>query len=318
MSSNQFPVQPLPEQFTRTIHGLYGDQGVDWLDRLPILIATFERRWSITVLPPFQNLSYNYLAPALSPGGCRELVLKLGVPNPELQTEIEALACFQGRGCVQLLAADREQGALLLDRLQPGMPLSALDDDQQATSIAAGVMRRLWRPLWPDHPFPSVANWAAGLGRLRKHFDGATGPLPEDLVSRAECLFNELLDSMAEPVLLHGDLHHDNILAVDNQPWRDAGRRVWLAIDPKGLAGEPAYEVGALLRNPWPKLLSMPQPDRILARRVDQLSAELGFERERIVGWGLAQAVLSAWWCIEDNVPCWEYAIACAELLAAL
>jgi streptomycin 6-kinase len=311
-------MHPLPERFVRTIHGLYGDRGAEWLDRLPALIATFEQRWSITTLPPFENLSYNYLAPARSPGGERELVLKLGVPNPELETEIHALAAFQGRGSVQLLAGDHEEGALLLDRLRPGTPLSTMTDDRQATSVAAGVMRRLWRPLWPDHPFPSVARWAAGLDRLRQRFDGATGPLPEGLVSRAEGLFNDLLDSMAEPVLLHGDLHHDNILAVDNQPWRNEGCRAWLAIDPKGIAGEPAYEVGALLRNPWPQLLSMPQPGQILARRVDQLSAELGFDRERLVGWGLAQAVLSAWWCIEDNVPGWEYAIGCAELLAAL
>jgi streptomycin 6-kinase len=314
----QLAALALPEHFVRTIQGLHGDRGVEWLGGLPALIDTIERRWSITALPPFENLSYNYLAPALRADDGRELVLKLGVPNRELLTEIEALTCFQGRGCVQLLAVDREQGALLLDRLQPGTPLSVLDDDPQATSIAAGVMRRLWCPLGPEHPFPSVANWAAGLGRLRKRFGGCSGPLPEALVSRAECLFCELLDSTAEPVLLHGDLHHENILAVDDQASRDTGRRVWLAIDPKGLAGEPAYEVGALLRNPWPKLLSMPQPDRILACRVDQLSAELGFDRERIVGWGLAQAVLSAWWCIEDNVPCWEYAIACAELLAAL
>ena len=311
-------MHPLPNRFVRTIQGLYGDRGAEWLDHLPELIATFERRWSITALPPFENLSYNYLAPALSPGGERELVLKLGVPNHELHSEIHALAAFQGRGSVQLLAQDQQQGALLLERLRPGTPLAALTDDEQATSIAAGVMRGLWRPLWPDHPFPSVARWAAGLGRLRQRFDGASGPLPEELVSRAEGLFDELLASMAEPVLLHGDLHHENILAVDNQPWRNEGRRAWLAIDPKGITGEPAYEVGALLRNPWPQLLSMPRPDRILARRVDQLSAELGFDRQRIVGWALAQAVLSAWWCIEDNVSDWDYPIGCAELLAAL
>jgi streptomycin 6-kinase len=238
-------------------------------------------------------------------------VLKLGVPNPELLTEIEALRIYDGRGCVQLLAADREQGALLLERLEPGMPLrGADDDDERATAIAAGVMRRLWRPLPPEHPFPSVARWAAGLGRLRKRFEGATGPLPCALVERAEDLFRALIASMAEPVLLHGDLHHDNILAAEREPW--------LAIDPKGVVGEPAYEVGALLRNPFPEILSMPQPGRILARRVDQLAGELGFDRDRILGWALAQAVLAAWWCLEDRVPGWEGFIECAELLVEL
>jgi streptomycin 6-kinase len=188
--------------------------------------------------------------------------------------------------------------------------LVTIEDDEQATAIAAGVMRRLWRPLPEGHPFRSVADWAAGFDRLRRRFAGGSGPLPPPLVERAESLFAELLASMAGPVLLHGDLHHFNILA--------AGREPWLAIDPKGIAGEPAYEVGALLRNPWPELLARPRPDRILARRVDQLAEELGFDRQRIVGWGLAQAVLSAWWCLEDGAGDWAYAIGCARLLAGL
>src|SRR5438128_12681264 len=94
------------------------------------------------------------------------------------------------------------------------------------------------------------------------------------LLEEAETLYAELSASMAEPVLLHGDLHHDNILSATRQPW--------LAIDPKGLIGEPAYEVGAWLRNPLPQLLHMPQPGRILARRVDQFAEELGLERTRV------------------------------------
>lgn len=299
----------LVSAFGRTMVSLYGDEGVEWLDRLPDLIAEHERRWSIAVGPPLDGLSYNYVAPAVGVDG-RVLILKLGVPNPELLTEIEALRIYDGRGCVQLLAADREQGALLLERLEPGTALRACTDDERATAIAAGVMRRLWRPVAPEHPFPTVARWAAGLGRLRKRFDGATGPLPSALVERAEDLFRELIASMAEPVLLHGDLHYDNILAAEREPW--------LAIDPKGVVGEPAYETGALLRNPFPEILALSQPGKHLARRVDQLAEELGFDRGRILGWALAQAVLSAWWCIEDNVPCWEGAIACAELLAEL
>ncbi|HUS16612.1 MAG TPA: aminoglycoside phosphotransferase family protein, partial [Chloroflexia bacterium] len=85
---------------------------------------------------------------------------------------------------------------------------------------------------------------------------------------------------------------------------------------PQGVAGEPAYEVGALLRNPWPGLLAMPDAARVTARRVDQLAEELGFDRARIRGWGLAQAVLSAVWSLEDEGHGWEYGIACAELLA--
>jgi streptomycin 6-kinase len=302
-------VNAVPENLARTIVNLYGAKGAEWLSRLPALIGECERRWSVTVLAPLPGLSFNYIAPAVRADGT-ELILKLGVPNPELLTEIEALRLFGGRGCVQLLDAEPDRGALLLERLTPGTPLSALADDEQATSVAAKVMRRLWRPVPPQHPFPTVARWAAGLGRLRQHYGGTTGPLPRALVERAESLFGELVASMAEPVLLHGDLHHENILSAKRQPW--------LAIDPKGIVGEPAYEVGALLRNPWPYLLDMPQPGRILARRVDQLAEELGFDRARIVGWGIAQAVLSAWWCLEDHYMGWEFSIGCAELLAEL
>ena len=103
-------------------------------------------------------------------------------------------------------------------------------------------MRELWRPLPPDSQFPTASQWAAGLSDLRKTFEGGTGPFPARLVEQAESLFRELLGSAEPSVLLHGDLHHFNILAGQRRPW--------LAIDPKGMAGEPAYEVGALLRNP--------------------------------------------------------------------
>jgi streptomycin 6-kinase len=94
-------------------------------------------------------------------------------------------------------------------------------------------------------------------------------------------------------VLLHGNLHHDNILCAEREPW--------LAIDPKGLIGELAYETGALLRNLWPAILAEPDPARLIARRIDQLAEEVAFERARVRDWGMAQAVLSAWWFIEDG-----------------
>jgi streptomycin 6-kinase len=175
-------------------------------------------------------------------------------------------------------------------------------------------MRQIWQGPGggapPEHPFPSIADWAAGMQKMRDYFGGSTGPLPRALVEEAESLFADLLASQAAPVLLHGDLHHDNILSATRAPW--------LAIDPKGVIGEPAYEVGALLRNWQPTLFAMPDPARATARRVDQLAEALGIDRARIRGWGVAQAVLSAWWSIEDSGYGWEDTVACAELLAAV
>jgi streptomycin 6-kinase len=298
----------IPGSLAGHIVDLFGDDGRVWLEHLPATIAGCEQIWSLTVLPPFDNLSYNYVAPAVRADGLNA-ILKIGVPNPELSTEIEALLRFDGRGSVRLLAVDRERGALLLERLKPGRPLADLADDEQATHIAAQVMRELWHPVPPGHSFPTVARWAAGLDRMRLHFDGGTGPLPRPLVEKAERLFADLLASMQQPVLLHGDLHHWNILSAERRPW--------LAIDPKGVVGEPAYEVGALLRNLSPRLLELPQPSRIVARRLDILAEDLGFDRERLLSWGLAQAILSAWWSIEDHGQGWEWAVYCAELLSA-
>ena len=253
---------------------------------------------------PFENLSYNYIAPAVRANG-EQAILKICIPNVELTTEIEALRSYDGRGCVKLLAANHKLGAMLLERIKPGTQLLCVSDDDAATRIAAQVMLQLWRPVPDDHPFPTVARWAQGFERMRQHYAGGTGPLPPDLVEQAEALFTELLGSMETAVLLHGDLHHENILHAERQPW--------LAIDPKGVLGEPAYEVGALLRNIKPQLLKNTPAHQILTRRVDILAEELGFERECMLAWGLAQAVLSACWCLEENLDCCEWAIYSAE-----
>jgi streptomycin 6-kinase len=139
---------------------------------------------------------------------------------------------------------------------------------------------------------PTVARWGLGFERHRQRF-GGSGPIPGELFERAAALYQQLEASMAAPVLLHGDLHHGNILAATREPW--------LAIDPKGLVGEPAYETGALLRNPRERLRTLPDMKPLLARRIALLADALDLDRERIRGWGIAQVVLSAIWSLEDS-----------------
>jgi streptomycin 6-kinase len=198
---------------------------------------------------------------------------------------------------------------MLLERLQPGGPPAEVGDDEEATLAAAGVMKKLWRPAPPDHGFPTVSDWARGFGRLRRRYGGGTGPMPGKLVSVAEALFAELLASEGGPLLLHGDLHQENILS--------AGREPWLAIDPKGVVGEAAYDTAALLHNPV-VALDAPDPRRLLERRLDVLSGELGLDRARVRAWGLAQAVLAAYWGLEDGGRVWEEALDFARLLAQI
>jgi streptomycin 6-kinase len=206
-------------------------------------MAECESRWHIRIAGEPFELSYNFVAPALTAQD-REVVVKIGVPNPELRNEIGTLRLYGGGAAVQLLDADDQKGLLLLERLRPGGMLACVEDDERATLIAAQTMRELWPPLPAEPPFPTAADWASGLRHLRQRFGGGTGPFNSRLVQTAESLFKELLVSGDSPVLVHGDLHHFNILS--------ATRRPWVAIDPKGLAADRTYEVGALLRNPTP------------------------------------------------------------------
>ena len=294
----------LPDSLIGNITGVFGAKGTAWLERLPAHLEGLERFWRIRIEAPFPMLSFNYVAPAAMEGGS-PVVLKTGVPCAELSREIEALRLYAGRGSVRLLRSSESLGAMLLERLEPGTMLSTLEDDEAATRIAAQCMEDLWVPLPAGHAVPPVKGWADGLRLLRERFDGGTGPLPAAAVEQAEGLFADLFASATEAVLLHGDLHHYNIL-------RDGD--TWKVIDPKGMAGEPAYECGAWLRNPSDLLTRENVPD-ILDRRIAIFSEILGFERERIRSWAYAQAVLCAWWALEDNGDGWEDSLTIAGYL---
>ena len=296
----------IPETFARTQLALRGEAGRAWLNRLPALTEEMEGRWALRTGNPLPDLSYNWVVPAERDDGTAA-VLKLSFPgDKEFKTEAAALAAFGGRGVCRLLELDPDRGAMLLERLRPGTPLTAVADDGEATAIAAGVIKNLRRPAPPEHSFPTVAGWSRGFGRLRRRFDGGTGPMPEVLVEKAEDLFADLLASEGAPCLLHGDLHQENILA--------SGRGPWLAIDPKGVVGEAAYETAALLHNPA-EALAVPDPKRLVGRRLDVLSSELGLDRARIRAWGFAQAVLAAYWSFEDGGRVWDAPLAFARLL---
>ena len=296
---------PIPENFARTYREMLGEAGDRWLADLPGKIKELERRWDIQVLAHFE-LSYNYVARAVRSDG-EAVVLKLGYPNRELTSEIAALRHLDGRGIVRLFEASAEEGALLIERLEPGLPLVDLSDDAEATRIAAQVMRSLWTPAptGPKHELIPIESWYEGFNRLRKTFHGGTGLFPAHLVDRAEQLYLELTQSSGGPMLLHGDLHHWNILSAQRAPW--------LALDPKGIIGEAEYEVGAFLRNPKPDLVGVETLLKALPRRLAIFQEMLGFDPQRLLAWSLYQAVLSAWWTYEDHHHLAEPMIAFAE-----
>lgn len=312
----------LPPEFISNVQNTFREDGFAFLNALPNLIAEASARWGLRDVQPAPTLSYNFVAFAASTapsifGGSieNEVVLKMGVPNDEMRSEIAALRLFNGEGACRLIDYDEERCWMLLERLRPGVMLATMKDDEEAIHIAAEVMKRIWRN--PDtfahdqkkDKFIKLTDWfQGGFERMRKRFNGGTGPLNEKFVERAESSVKDFFAENHSPVLMHGDFHHYNILSSE---------RGWLVIDPKGVIGPAGYEVGPLMMNPWGSISDGSRFKVQIKRRVDILHEHLGFERERILEWSLAHSVLSAWWGIEDNTG-WEYSMQFAELIASL
>jgi streptomycin 6-kinase len=219
------------------------------------------------------------------------VVLKIPKPDGDEANASSTLRHFGGHGAVRLLECDA-CGAMLLERAIPGRPLSELvvaGADDEATAILCDVMAALHRPEAPSTDFPHIEDWGAELLRYRASGDETIAPA---IVERAIEIFADLASTQGTLRLLHGDLHHANVL-YDRQ-------RGWLAIDPKGVVGEPIYEIGAALRNPTSDTAMFAVP-AIIERRIGMISARLGFDPVRALAWTFAQGVLSAAWRIEDG-----------------
>jgi len=230
-----------------------------WRQRAPALAQECAELWSLRLGELYE---YSYVSIALRaelPNGT-PAVLKVGWPHPEAEHEAAALAHYDGRGAVRLLAHDPPRNALLLERCEPGTSLLELPDEEEAFRIAAGVLQRLWRPPSADHPFDLLAELATRWAELPG--------LDADMV-------RELVASQGELVVCHQDFHRGNVLRAEREPW--------LAIDPKPVVGEREFDTAALMRDGPGDLI----------RRLDVLSAELGLDRERMRLWAIVHAV--AW-----------------------
>jgi streptomycin 6-kinase len=266
--------------------------GRAWVERLPEHVGAIAERWSLVLEPHFENLSFNYVAPVRRPDGSLA-VLKLALPSdPETRSEIAALRHFAGRGASQLLASDVARGALLIERLLPGAPVSRLGDDAAEVRASAAVMRQLFAPSPPDHGLPTIERWietargAVAPWSLRHGWIAAGLELAGDLV-RAPA---------SDAVVLHGDLHHDNLLSCAE------GFR---AIDPKGVIGEAAWEVGPYLYNHLPDDAGESRWRRCIARRADQFAEELALDRQRVRACAAGYAALSTAWDAAEPDAAW-------------
>lgn len=277
----------LPSGLRSNVVQTWGNRGRDWLAGLPEVVQSVSELWGLELTRTTYDLTFHWVAPATAADGA-PAVLKLGVPGEEhLARETAALRAYGGVGAARLLADSPRHGALLIERLRPGHNAAAMvpDADEDGTSAVTAVLRALHGAAPDGVALPEVA-------ALREDFEELLtqpelpGP-PRALVERALGLLDELCADATRRCVVHGDLHHDNVLA--------ASRTAWLAIDPHGHLGDPGYDVGAMLFNPRID----ERDDRLLAlveARVEQLADELAMAPERVVAWGFVKAVLSETW----------------------
>jgi len=269
--------------FHSNIISIYGEQGKAWLNELPELVTAISSRLDLRDLKEVSNLTYNYV---LSGFQCdNPIILKLGLDNAGLKREALALKCFSGCGAVTVLSED--DGILLLERAVPGTSLKNYFPNQEHESIeiVCGVIKKLHQANIPTtHNFPHIKDWLAALDK--------DWSIPDGYIQKARKLRDELLQTSKSDVLLHGDLHHDNILQNGDD---------WLVIDPKGVIGEATYEVAAFIRNPMPELLTHDDAPNIIQGRVTRFAAALELTERRIIDWCFVQAVLAWGWALEDG-----------------
>ena len=269
--------------FPSNILNIYGKQGKVWLDALPELVAATSSKLDMRELKEVTNLTYNYVLSGFQ--GDNPIILKLGLDHEALTREAFALKCFAGCGAVKVLAEDK--GMLLLERAMPGISLKNYfsDREQKSIEIAFGVMQKLHQAnISVAHNFPNIQDW---LSALDKDLN-----IPNVYLKKARKLRDQLLKTADANVLLHGDLHHDNILQ---------NGETWVVIDPKGVIGEPAYEVAAFIRNPIPELLNHADVPNIILNRITYFAKIIQLPSQRILDLCFVQAVLAWAWALEDG-----------------
>ena len=262
------------------------------------------KRWQLV---PSQVLAWTRysLVTAVTRADGSAAVLKLARDGLEPRGEIAALRIWNGHAAARLLASDPEGGGMLLERVEPGRMLAqrATDDDAAATLVAACLLRQLGCAPPTDDGLQSLDRWLGAFDRLRPVIGRGQSGLPVDLFRRADRLRADLLASTTKPVVLHGDLHHFNILSATRAPW--------LAIDPKGLLGDRAFDVCQLLLNP------IAVPVAVNQRRLAILCAELELDPTRARAWCFVHAVLNALWKLEEGRPL-QHRLAWIEHVLAL
>jgi streptomycin 6-kinase len=245
-----------------------------WLARLPNVVHDLEDRWSLTLGAPFdgQDVSCAWVAPVRL-ADRTPAVLKLGMPHMEGEDEIAGLRFWNGNPTVRLLEADDHLGAMLLERCIPGTTLRRVTEPEQDVIIAQ-LLNRLWRQPVSQHSFRPLSALTAFWSEETLAAAGQWADA--GLVGEGLNLLKELPLTSTREVLLATDLHAENVLQAEREPW--------LVIDPKPFVGDPAYDATQHLFNCEARLRS--NPHETIRRFADLL----GVDEECVRLWTFARA----------------------------
>jgi len=293
----------VPTGLRRAVAG--DDGGQEWLDSIPARAARAVVRWDLVLGEPFETGMAGWTAPARTTAGA-DVVVKLSYPHDEARAEPAALAAWHGAGAVEVLGADADDWALLLRRLRPG---STLRDERlpprEHLVVGAELMRRMAAvTVLSGEPFPDLVQVAARLAEVateRTERLAPTAPIPIDvgLCRHAVDLLRTLPGTATRRGLAHGDLNPGNILRHDDAANDgEDGTSGWLAIDPKPVHGDLAWD-------PWPLLTQVGDwtitvPDAAdLADRTRLVADATGLDAARMAAWCVARGVESGLWAAD-------------------
>ncbi|WP_199552201.1 aminoglycoside phosphotransferase family protein [Streptomyces sp. N35] len=272
----------VPEELATTQIKYNGEAGRVFIDALPGRAAEFLERWELKRTGPSMYGMASLVLPVERADGT-PAALKLQLLDEESEGEPVGLRTWGGDGAVLLLDHDAATGTMLLERLDERRHLSSLDDSREATRILAGLLARLTAVPAP----PGLRTLKTIARDMLDETPDAVRELAEDDRQLLLACASQVRDVIDEPGdrLLHWDLHFDNILAAEREPW--------LAIDPKPLAGDPGFDL-------MPALDNLYDPAEVLWR-FDLLTEACGLDRKRAAAWTLGRVLQNSLWALEDE-----------------
>lgn len=266
------------------------DETREWLARLPAIVGELLTKWDLRPEGEVLSGEAGIVVPVNLADGT-PAALKMQVPRAETRAAILGLVRWDGRGVVRLLDSDTDQGGMLLERLHGDRSLNAVEDDDDAVTVVGGLLARLHRVAAPD----GLPHLGAVLSGMLGDAPAALRALEGDDRARLHRWVSRVAELETEPGdrLLHWDLHYENVLAADREPW--------LAIDPEPLVGDPGFDLWPALDSGWSTNVGIRDAPRIVRRRFDILTEILELDRDRAAGWTAARLLQNTLWDIEDG-----------------